>query len=68
MVKISGKTEKEAVVTIAGERVFQNDLGVFEFNFPLKSGKNLVIIEAIGANGKKATIKREYFKQGEIKN
>lgn len=67
MVKISGKTEKEAIVTVAGERVFQNDLGIFEFNFPLKPGKNLVVIEAIGANGKKSVVKKEYFKQGEIK-
>lgn len=66
-IKIVGKTEKEAVVTVAGERVFQNDQGIFEFNFPLKPGKNLVIIEAVGANGKKSIVKKEYFKQGEIK-
>ncbi len=66
-IRISGKTEPEAIVTIAGERVYLNDQGIFEFNYPLKSGENLVTIEVIGANGKKTTIQKKYYKQEEIK-
>ncbi len=67
VIKITGQTEKETVVTVAGQRVFLNEQGFFEFNFPLKSGKNLVVIEAIGANGKKSILRKEYFKQEKTK-
>ena len=67
MVKLVGKTEKEAVITVVGERVYQNKEGIFEFNFPLKPGKNKVIIEVTGANGKTTVLKKEYIKQGEVR-
>ncbi len=59
-ITITGRTEKEAVVTIFGTRVYPNENGVFRYDLPLKKGKNSVIIEAVGANGKKATITKEY--------
>lgn len=63
-IKIRGKTEKEAVVTIFGDRIYQNKEGVFEYDFPLKDGKNELIIEVIGANGRKTVIKRDYYRKG----
>ena len=59
-VKIIGKTEKEGVVKIFGERIYQNEKGEFSYDFPLKLGKNKLSIEVIGANGKKTTISKTY--------
>lgn len=59
-VTITGRTEKEAVVTIFGTRVYPNENGVFSYDLPLKNGLNKVVIQAIGANGKKAVITKEY--------
>ena len=60
-VKIVGKTEKEAVVTIFKDRVFQNKEGVFTYDFALNPGKNKLTIEVIGANGKKTTLQKEFY-------
>lgn len=66
-IKVVGKTEKDAVITVVGERIFQNKEGIFEFNYPLNPGKNMVTIEVVGANGRKTVIKKEFFRQGEVK-
>ncbi|MDH7476481.1 MAG: helix-turn-helix domain-containing protein [Microgenomates group bacterium] len=62
-ITIIGKTEKETTITIFGERVYQNKEGIFDYQFPLKPGKNILIIEAIGANGKKTTLTKEFFRE-----
>jgi cytoskeletal protein RodZ len=62
-VKIVGETEKEATVNILGERVYQNSEGIFEFNLPLKLGKNELVIEAIGANGRKSILKKSFVRE-----
>ncbi|MBI4973956.1 helix-turn-helix domain-containing protein [Candidatus Roizmanbacteria bacterium] len=62
-VKIVGKTEKEAAVTIFGERVYQNKEGIFEYDYPLKEGKNVLVIEIIGANGKKTILRKEFIRE-----
>lgn len=59
-ITIHGKTEKEAVITIFGERVYQNKNGEFIYDFPLKEGKNELIIEVTGANGKKTILKKMF--------
>lgn len=61
-VKVVGKTDKDAAVTIFGERVYQDKNGVFTYDFPLKTGKNELTIEIVGANGKKTTIQKTYLK------
>ena len=61
-VKIVGKTEKDATITIFGERLYQNKEGIFEFNYPLQPGKNELVIEVVGANGKKTIYKKTYFR------
>lgn len=60
-VHVVAKTEKEAAVTIFGDRIYQNKEGVFTYDFPLKPGKNELVIEVVGANGKKSVIKKEFF-------
>jgi len=62
LVKIIGQTEPESQITIAGQRVYPDNKGVFEFSYPVKKGKNLIIIEVIGANGRKTIFKKEVFK------
>jgi len=61
--KIIGKTEKEAIVNILDERVYLDKEGVFEYNFPLKIGKNELTIEVVGANGKKTVLKKTYIRE-----
>lgn len=61
VIKLIGQTEKEALIKIGNQRVFQNDKGIFEFNYPLKKGTNQIIIEVIGVNGRKTIIKKEIF-------
>lgn len=59
-IKVAAKTEKEAAVTIFGDRVFQDKEGIFIYDYPLKVGKNTLIVEIVGANGKKAVFKKEF--------
>ena len=59
-VKIVGKTEKEAVITIMGERIYQDKEGMFEYIMPLKQKVNSLSIEVVGANGKKTVIKKKF--------
>lgn len=60
-IRIVGKTEKDTAITIFSERVYQNREGIFEYDFPLREGTNELIIEAIGANGKKTVLKQNFF-------
>lgn len=62
-IKIMGKTDKDAAITILGDRVFQNRDGVFEYILPLKEGKNELIIEIVGANGRKTISKSEFLRK-----
>jgi len=62
-IQITGKTEKEASVSIFGEKVFLNREGTFEYNFPLVKGKNTLIIEVVGGNGRKSTLKKEFVEE-----
>lgn len=62
-VKIIGKTEKDTSIIIAGERIYQNKEGVFTYEYSLNEGKNKLIINLTGANGKKTTIEKTYFKK-----
>ncbi len=62
-IKIIGKTNPETLIFIAGQQIYQNKEGVFEYELPLQEGKNVLTIELIGANGKKAVIKKEFIKQ-----
>jgi transcriptional regulator with XRE-family HTH domain len=62
-IKIIGKTDKDAAISIFGERVYQNKEGVFEYGFVLKQGKNEISIEVVGANGKKTIVKKIYVRK-----
>lgn len=62
-VKIIGKTEKDTSVTIAGERIYQNKEGIFNYELSLSEGENIVSINLVGANGKKTTFEKTFFKK-----
>ncbi len=55
-ITVVGKTEKEAMVTILGERVYQDKDGVFKYVLPLKQKNTELSIEVVGANGKKTQL------------
>ncbi|NTU72916.1 hypothetical protein HGB07_01945 [Candidatus Roizmanbacteria bacterium] len=60
-IHIVGKTEKEASIIIYGERVYPNREGIFAYDFPIKQGKNELIIEVTGGNGKKTVLKKIFI-------
>jgi cytoskeletal protein RodZ len=62
-IKITGKTDKDTSITIGGERIYQNKSGVFVYDYSLNEGENKLIINLVGANGKKATIEKIFFKK-----
>ncbi len=61
-IDVIGKTDKDAMISIFGDRVFQNKDGIFEYNFPLHDGQNILTIDLVGANGKKAIVKKSFYK------
>lgn len=60
-VTIVGVTEREAEVMILGNRVYQDDRGMFQYDLPLKAGNNLLKIKVTGANGKSTVVERAFF-------
>ena len=60
-IEIKGKTEKEATVTIFGERVYLDKEGNFNYDFPLRPGENKLSIEVTGGNGKKTTVNKVFI-------
>ncbi|MBW7960296.1 helix-turn-helix domain-containing protein [Patescibacteria group bacterium] len=62
-VEIVGKTDKEASIVIIGQRVYQDNNGIFKYEFPIKEGNNVLKIELTGANGKKSVYKENFVKK-----
>jgi len=60
-IRIVGKTEDDAVVTIFDEKIFPNNEGRFSYELPLKKGKNPITITVVGANGKTTVVREEYI-------
>lgn len=61
-IKIVGKTDKEAVITIMNERIYQNKEGIFEYVLPLKERETKLSIDVVGANGKKTVLDKVFIK------
>jgi len=59
---VVGKTEKDASVIIAGERIYTDDEGVFRYELPLMEGKNKLVIKLTGANGRKTEVEKMFTK------
>jgi cytoskeletal protein RodZ len=62
-IQITGKTDKDTMITIANERIYQNKDGIFTYELFLNEGENKLIINLIGANGKKSTFENFFFKK-----
>ena len=62
-VTVVGEVDKETMVVIANQRVYQNEKGIFEYDLPLKEGENKLVIELTGANGKKTRIEKIFIKE-----
>lgn len=61
-VKVIGRTEKDAIVSVVGQRIYLKEDGTFEYDLPLHEGENKVTFELIGANGRKATVEKTFTK------
>lgn len=57
-VEIKGKTEKEASVSINGQKVLSDSEGVFEENIDLQKGLNIIKISAVKKYGRENVIYR----------
>jgi len=62
-IELVGKVEKEATVTVNGDHIFTDKENVFRTFIPLTEKQNKVIIVVTGANGKKTTVEKLYFKR-----
>lgn len=62
-VKITGMTDKDAIVTVVDQRLYLNTEGKFTYELPLKEGTNKVVFELTGANGKKSAVEKTFYKQ-----
>ncbi|HLD26780.1 MAG TPA: helix-turn-helix domain-containing protein [Patescibacteria group bacterium] len=61
-IELVGKTNKESIVTVNGERVYQDKENIFKIFVPLVNRENTVLIEVVGSNGKKTVLKRTFMK------
>src|SRR3989338_267504 len=57
-IELKGKVEKESIITVNGERVYQDEDNIFTVSIPLPKSRNEVIIEVVGASGRKTVMKR----------
>lgn len=62
-IQIKGKTDPDATVTIYNERIFLDKDGYFIYDFPLHNGKNIFLVNVVGANGKKVTVTKTFTKE-----
>lgn len=62
-ITVVGQTEKDAAITIFGDTVYQDENGQFTYDFALKEGRNELVIEVIGANGKETIFTREFIRE-----
>lgn len=62
-IRIIGEAEKESIITIFNDRIYQDKEGIFTYDFPLKVGKNILTVEVVGANGKKTTLNKEFIRE-----
>jgi cytoskeletal protein RodZ len=62
-IQITGKTDRDTSVTISGERIYQNKDGIFTYEYSINEGENKLIINLVGANGKKATFVETFIKK-----
>lgn len=61
-IELIGKTEREAIVNVNGERVYLDKDNIFKIAIPLPKAKNQVTIEVTGANGRKTIVKKVFEK------
>jgi cytoskeletal protein RodZ len=64
-ITVVGQTEKDAIVTVNGQKVYPDSTNTFTYLMSLKEGNNIVKIEATGANGKKSSTTATYTKKGQ---
>ncbi len=62
-IQVKGQTEKDATIFIFGERVYPDENGNFEYDFPLQKGENTLVVEITGANGKPNRLERKFILQ-----
>lgn len=62
-IELVGRTEKEATVMVNGDRVYTDANNIFRTFVPLAQKENVVLIEVTGANGRKTTLTKIFYKK-----
>lgn len=62
-ITIKGTAPKETVVRVNGRQAYLDDKNIFQIDVALPEEKNMITIEAIGANGRRTIIVKEYFRE-----
>lgn len=62
-ITLQGTAPKESIITVNGKEVFLDDNQIFETDIALTERRNVVVIEAIGANGKRTIIEKVFTKE-----
>lgn len=66
-VTVRAVTTAQSQVEIFGNRIIQDENGEFEYNFPLKTGKNTLVIKVTGPNGQEAALTQDYVLEAQKK-
>ncbi|OGK56928.1 hypothetical protein A3J15_00860 [Candidatus Roizmanbacteria bacterium RIFCSPLOWO2_02_FULL_38_10] len=59
-IELIGKTDKETIITVNGEKIIPDKNSIFKTKVPLPEVVNKVIIEVTGANGRKTVLIKYY--------
>jgi len=59
-IELVGKTDKETIITVNGEKIIPDKNSIFKTKVPLPEVVNKVIIEVTGANGRKTVLIKYY--------
>ncbi len=62
-IELVGQTEKEATVLVNGDRIYTDANNIFKTFVPLAQKENNVHIEVTGANGRKTSITKIFYKK-----
>ncbi len=60
-VTVKGMAQKESEITIFGNHIYQDKDGSFQYDLPLKLGKNTLVVDVVGPNGKRTRVEKIYY-------
>lgn len=62
-ITLIGRAPKETLIKVNGKEVYLDDKEIFQTDIPLTEKKNVVIIEATGANGRESILQKTFIRK-----